>query len=83
MDTGADLARRRFLQLSLLRSLKPGISEMSCHPGYLRARPDVVYNLERDEELRTLTDARLKTMIAEAGIRLINYRDYARLVGTE
>jgi len=69
--------------LSLLRSLKPGISEVSCHPGYLRARPDAVYNLEREEELRTLTDARLKTMIAEEGIRLINYRDYARLVGTQ
>lgn len=42
---------------SLLRSLKPGISEVSCHPGYLRARQDAV--------------------------RLINYRDYARLVGTK
>jgi len=67
---------------SLLRSLKPGISEVSCHPGYLRARPDAVYNLEREEELRTLTDAGLKTIIAEDGIRLINYGDYARLVGT-
>jgi predicted glycoside hydrolase/deacetylase ChbG (UPF0249 family) len=39
---------------------------------------------EREEELRTLTDARLKRMIAEEdGIRLINYRDYARLVGTK
>ena len=67
---------------SLLRSLKPGISEVSCHPGYLRARPDAVYNLEREAELRTLTDAGLKRMIAEDGLRLINYRDYARLVGT-
>lgn len=62
--------------LSLLRSLTPGISEVSCHPGYLRAKPDAVYNCERVEELRTLTDPRLKSMIAEEGIRLINYRDY-------
>jgi predicted glycoside hydrolase/deacetylase ChbG (UPF0249 family) len=65
---------------SLLQSLKPGVSEVSCHPGHLRTRPDAVYNREREEELRTLTDGRVTTVIAEEGIRLINYRDYARLV---
>jgi predicted glycoside hydrolase/deacetylase ChbG (UPF0249 family) len=65
---------------SLLQSLKPGVSEVSCHPGYLETRPDAVYNREREEELRTLTDERVKTVIAEEGIRLINYRDHARLV---
>jgi predicted glycoside hydrolase/deacetylase ChbG (UPF0249 family) len=65
--------------VSLLRSLKPGVSEVSCHPGHLRTRPDAVYNREREEELRTLTDERVKAVIAEEGIRLINYRDYARL----
>jgi predicted glycoside hydrolase/deacetylase ChbG (UPF0249 family) len=69
--------------LSLLQSLKPGVSEVSCHPGYRRTRPDAVYNREREEELRTLTDERVKTMIDEEGIRLINYRDYARLTGRE
>jgi hypothetical protein len=66
--------------VSLLQSLKPGVSEVSCHPGHLRTRPDAVYNREREEELRTLTDEQVKTVIAEEGIRLINYRDYARLV---
>jgi predicted glycoside hydrolase/deacetylase ChbG (UPF0249 family) len=66
--------------VSLLQSLAPGVSEVSCHPGHLRTRPDAVYNREREEELRTLTDQRVKMAIAEAGIRLINYRDYARLV---
>ena len=66
--------------VSLLQSLAPGVSEVSCHPGRLRTRPDAVYNREREEELRTLTDERVKTAITEAGIRLINYRDYARLV---
>ncbi len=67
--------------VSLLQSLKAGVSEVSCHPGHLSTRPDVVYNREREEEFRTLTDARVKTVIAEEGIQLINYRDYARLVG--
>jgi predicted glycoside hydrolase/deacetylase ChbG (UPF0249 family) len=66
--------------VSLLQSLEPGVSEVSCHPGHLRTRPDAVYNREREEELRTLTDERVKMVIAEAEIRLINYRDYTRLV---
>ena len=66
--------------VSLLQSLKPGVSDVSCYPGYLQTRPDAVYNREREEELRPLTDERVKTVIAEEGIRLTNYRDYARLV---
>jgi len=65
---------------ALLQSLKPGVSEVSCHPGHLRPGLDAIYNREREEELRTLTDSRIKTVIAEEDIRLINYRDYARLV---
>jgi predicted glycoside hydrolase/deacetylase ChbG (UPF0249 family) len=66
--------------VSLLQSLEPGVSKVSCHPGHLRTSLDAVYNREREEELRTLTDDRVKMVIAEAGIRLITYRDYARLV---
>ena len=65
--------------VSVLQSLKPGVSEISCHPGHLRASPEAVYNREREAELHTLTDGRVKTVIAEEGIRLINYRDYAPL----
>jgi len=65
--------------LALLRSLKPGVSEVSCHPGRLETRPDAMYNREREAELSALTDERVKTAITDEGIRLINYRDYARL----
>jgi predicted glycoside hydrolase/deacetylase ChbG (UPF0249 family) len=65
--------------LTLLRSLKPGVSEISCHPGYVETRPDAIYNHEREAELSTLTDERVKTAIADNNIRLITYRDYARL----
>ena len=65
--------------ISLFQSLKPGISEVSCHPGTVESRPDAVYNREREVELQTLTDPRIRSLIAEEGIRLINYRDYARL----
>lgn len=65
--------------ISLLQSLKPGISEVSCHPGMLESRPDAIYNREREVELQTLIDPRIRSVIAEEGIRLINYRDYTRL----
>ena len=65
--------------IGLFQSLKPGISEVSCHPGTLESRPDAVYNREREIELQTLTDPRIRGLISEEGIRLISYRDYARL----
>ncbi|HEY7038569.1 MAG TPA: ChbG/HpnK family deacetylase [Methylomirabilota bacterium] len=65
--------------IGLLQSLKPGISEVSCHPGTLESRPDAVYNREREVELQTLTDPRIRSLITEEGLRLINYRDYGHL----
>jgi predicted glycoside hydrolase/deacetylase ChbG (UPF0249 family) len=65
--------------LTLLRSLGPGISEVSCHPGYLEARADAQYNREREVELRSLCDAKVRAAIAEEGIRLISFREYGRI----
>jgi predicted glycoside hydrolase/deacetylase ChbG (UPF0249 family) len=65
--------------LATLRALRPGMSELSCHPGRLETRVELIYNREREVELRTLTDERVKATIADLGIRLINYRDYVRL----
>jgi predicted glycoside hydrolase/deacetylase ChbG (UPF0249 family) len=65
--------------LSLLQSVRPGISEISCHPGHVETRPDAIYNREREAELSTLTDERVKNAITDLDLRLINYRDYARL----
>jgi predicted glycoside hydrolase/deacetylase ChbG (UPF0249 family) len=42
-----------------------------------------MYNREREEELRTLTSERVRAVIAEEGIRLINYRDYVHLFGAK
>jgi predicted glycoside hydrolase/deacetylase ChbG (UPF0249 family) len=65
--------------LALLRSLSPGVSEVSCHPGYLESRADAQYNREREMELRSLCDAKVKAAIAEEGIRLISFREYGRM----
>jgi len=65
--------------LALLQTVRPGVSELSCHPGHLESRPDAFYNRERVAELATLTDERIRDAISAAGIRLVNYRDYQRL----
>ena len=67
--------------LALLRSLGPGVSEVSCHPGHLESRPDALYNREREVELRSLCDTQVRAAIREEGIRLISFREYARIAG--
>lgn len=51
-----------------------GIYEMSCHPGYFDADADYVYHREREWELRTLCDPRLRGILGEEMIEVINYR---------
>lgn len=67
--------------LALLRSLGPGTSEVSCHPGHVESRADALYNREREVELRSLCDAQVRAAIREEGIRLISFREYARIAG--
>jgi len=66
--------------LSLLRNLAPGFSELGCHPGDQNVYFDPVYDWQRRIELESLTDPRLRTAATRERIRLINYRDYRRLV---
>jgi chitin disaccharide deacetylase len=67
--------------MSVLGSVKPGVTEVSCHPGYLETRPDAFYNHEREVELQVLTDARVKTAIADARLQPLSYLDYSRFGG--
>jgi len=68
---------------SLLRMLETdivdGITELSCHPGYVE--PDYLtgYRLERETELRTLCDPRIRQALVDQSIQLISYRDLAAL----
>lgn len=64
--------------MSVLGSVRPGVTEVSCHPGYLERRSDAFYNHEREVELQVLTDARVRTAIAEARVGLLSYLDYVR-----
>ena len=65
----------------ILRSeIEDGLYEMCVHPGYVDPEFESVYHADRELELLTLTRPRLRTVLAEQGIRLIGYRDLGRVL---
>jgi chitin disaccharide deacetylase len=70
-----------FLTHLLSEETVDGWTEISCHPGFRSREFSSVYDLEREEEIRTLTDPRVKAAVNDLGIQLRSYRDYARVRG--
>lgn len=68
-----------FLQEMLRNETPPGLTEFSCHPGYITTDYHGVYSGEREVEITALTDPRVVDTIAREGIRLISYADAAAL----
>ena len=64
-----------FLQQMLRNEVPPGVTEFSCHPGYVDSDYQGVYAREREAEIATLTDARIRQTIDAEAIRLISYAD--------
>jgi chitin disaccharide deacetylase len=64
----------------LRQEISAGIYEMCVHPGRVDAAFQSVYHADREQELATLTDPRVRTVLAEEGIRLIGYRDLPGLL---
>jgi predicted glycoside hydrolase/deacetylase ChbG (UPF0249 family) len=65
-----------FLQRMLREEVPEGWTEFSCHPGYRSPDYRSVYLDEREAEVRTLTDPRVRQTIADLGLRLVSYADY-------
>jgi hypothetical protein len=63
--------------LAILNGVPEGTSEIMCHPGYVEAdfAKESVYNLQREKELRILTDPEIKSAIEAQGIKLITFAD--------
>lgn len=66
-----------FLEALLREEVTEGWTELSCHPGYLSPGHDSIYNIERESEVRTLTDPRIRQTMAELDIRLASFADYS------
>ncbi len=64
------------LQRYLREDVVAGWTEFLCHPGYVSSDYRSIYYAEREAELRTLTDPRIRQTIEALGIRLASYADY-------
>jgi predicted glycoside hydrolase/deacetylase ChbG (UPF0249 family) len=62
----------------LREEVRAGWTELACHPGYRSAGFRSSYFVEREAEVRTLTDARVQEAIGELGIQLANYAEFER-----
>ena len=62
--------------VKILRDLKPGITELGCHPG-LGEDIHTMYSAERSQEVRVLCDPRLWAVIEAQGIELCSFRSVA------
>lgn len=63
--------------LGILANLEPGITEMCCHPSD-GVDLDTMYAKERETELATLCDRRVKASIEKLGIRLCSFKELGR-----
>jgi chitin disaccharide deacetylase len=52
-----------------------GWTEVSCHPGYVTPDYDAVYLTEREAEVRTLCDPRIRATVDALGLDLVSYAD--------
>jgi chitin disaccharide deacetylase len=51
-------------------------TEFACHPGYVTPELDDGYTMEREAEVRTLTDPRVMEAIERLGLELASFADY-------
>jgi chitin disaccharide deacetylase len=67
--------------IAILESdLGDGVTELGCHPGRSDPTLQSSYSAEREVELRTLCDRRLRGLLERRGIRLIGFAEAPDLV---
>lgn len=67
-----------FLGRILSTEVASAWTEIGCHPGYMSPGFSSVYNVEREAEVRTLTDPRVRATIEDLGLHLASYADFLR-----
>jgi predicted glycoside hydrolase/deacetylase ChbG (UPF0249 family) len=69
---------------SLMRMLETevqeGVTELSCHPGYMDLAFPSGYAAEREIELQTLCDPIIRQVLTERSIQLVSFRDVVHLL---
>jgi predicted glycoside hydrolase/deacetylase ChbG (UPF0249 family) len=67
--------------IALLEQLEEGVTELGCHPGYPDPALVSSYADERELELRTLCDGRVRRFLEGRDIALIGFGEATRLLG--
>jgi predicted glycoside hydrolase/deacetylase ChbG (UPF0249 family) len=65
--------------IDILAKLPPGLTELCCHPGY-PVGLDTMYCSEREVELRTLCDPRVRAAMVAMGIELCSFSNIAAII---
>jgi chitin disaccharide deacetylase len=60
--------------IELLEGLEPGATELGCHPGYAFDL-DSWYRMEREQEVRSLCDPRVRATVTRLGVRLCTFAE--------
>ena len=76
--TDLEHIRPEFLIWILRNEVDEGWTEIGCHPGFVTDDFASVYLAEREVEVETLTDPRVRAEIEAMEIRLTSYADLAR-----
>lgn len=64
----------------LASEIGPGITELSCHPGYAEEGFPSTYAAEREAEVRALTDPLVRRVLEEQEIQLTSFRNVTALL---
>jgi predicted glycoside hydrolase/deacetylase ChbG (UPF0249 family) len=56
-----------------------GITELSCHPGYVDAELNSDYAREREAELVALCSPAVRQALEEESIHLMSYADFQKI----
>jgi len=67
------------LRRMLETEIEDGLTELSCHPGYVEADYVTGYSVERQAELRTLCDPVIREVLAARSIQLISYHERGKI----
>jgi chitin disaccharide deacetylase len=62
--------------IEIIRELQPGVTELACHPG-LGADTGSAYDIEREQEVELLCDARVADALRREAIELRTFADIA------
>jgi predicted glycoside hydrolase/deacetylase ChbG (UPF0249 family) len=61
------------LQRILANEVMDGVTEIGCHPGYRDPAIQFVYDRDREYEIQTLCDPRLRDILKQSSVALIGY----------